>query len=141
MRDDFKAIVALDFDGTIAETDYPKIIRLKNGAKEYINKLYSENYCIQINTCRTEGELRNAIDFLNQEDVKFHLANENHPTLIEYFIHDSRKLSYDISFDDKDIYFRANPQSLNWRWFYHTVKSITNKKDFKSILKIVQENV
>lgn len=138
LKNDFKAILALDFDETIAETEYPKIKGLKNNAKEYINKLYNENYCIQINTCRTGEELQNALDFLDQEDIRYHLVNENHPTLIDYFLNDSRKLSNDIFFDDKCIYFKQNPHLIDWKWFYYTVKSITNKPDFKSVLRLAE---
>ena len=46
-------ILAIDFDDTIVDSNYPTIVRLREGAKEYINKLYNEGYYIIIWTCRS----------------------------------------------------------------------------------------
>jgi hypothetical protein len=44
--------IAIDFDGTIVEHEFPAIGKIKEGAKEVINRLY-EDYTIVISSCRT----------------------------------------------------------------------------------------
>ena len=39
-------IIAIDFDGTIVNSDYPKILSPKIGAKEVIRKLHENGHYI-----------------------------------------------------------------------------------------------
>lgn len=105
---DDTVILAIDFDGTICEVDYPGIGRERAGAKEWINKLYEEGYLIVINTCRTnDGEVPAqdmASDFLNLRGIKFHKINENFEHLIELYGCDTRKISADMYIDDRCLF-------------------------------------
>lgn len=75
-----KKILAIDFDGTIVENKYPEIGPLIKDAKETINKLYdSDKYYIIIWTCRADKDLRKAIKFLYDEEIKFHQINRDAP--------------------------------------------------------------
>jgi len=95
--------IAIDFDGTIVVSDYPKIGRLMTNAKETINKWYSQGHIISINTCRAEAFLDDCKSFLADNDIKYHFINENDPALVEMYGMDTRKMSADIYFDDKAI--------------------------------------
>ena len=100
----YKAILAIDFDGTIVEAKYPNIGYLREGAKEYINKLYEEGYGIVINTCRTGIMEADAINFLARNGINYHYINCNFPYLIEMFGSDCRKISADVYIDDKCLF-------------------------------------
>jgi hydroxymethylpyrimidine pyrophosphatase-like HAD family hydrolase len=73
----YKNILARDFDGTIVEKNKGIHWKLRENAKEVINKLYEENNCIIIWTCRPSCELEAISDFLNVHKIKFHFINEN----------------------------------------------------------------
>ena len=93
--------IAIDFDDTIVESNFPNIIRLKEGAKEVINKWYEDGKMIIINSCRSGEHFDGMCRFLVNNGIKFHLANQNDPVLIDFFGTDCRKISADIYIDDK----------------------------------------
>lgn len=121
VKDD-TVILAVDFDGTICEVDYPGIGREREGAKEYINKLYDEGYMIVINTCRTNaGEVKAqdmAEEFLKLRGIKYHKINENMDHLIEVYGCDTRKISADVYIDDKCLY-----KIPTWEEKYNIIKA------------------
>lgn len=94
-------ILAIDFDGTIAELAWPKVGALKKDADVYINMLYNEGHTIIINTCRTGKYEGMAQDFLKKHGIKYHYINSNDPELIKLYKQDCRKISADIYIDDK----------------------------------------
>lgn len=130
----FKAVLAIDFDHTIANVDFPHIIGLRELAKESINTLYDDNYYIIINTCRDSEHLEEAIKFLNKEGIKYHQINDNNPFLIHFFRSNCRKISADIYIDDKNIDALISPKNLEWHVLYENIIKITKNQNFKSIL-------
>lgn len=133
----FKAILLIDFDQTIANSNYPEIIGLKEYSKQVMNKLYDDGFFIIINTCRTGSEENRVVEFLNKNGIKFHLINKNHAGLIEYFREDSRKLSGDIHIDDKDLSFAYKGfNGLNWD-HYVMINNIASRPNFKSLLNYI----
>lgn len=104
MDKQYKGVLAIDFDNTIADTNYPTINGLIKESKKYINKLYNDNWYIIIWTCRADNYLKDAINFLDKEGIKYHLVNEHCPRLIELYENDTRKISADFYIDDKNIY-------------------------------------
>jgi histidinol phosphatase-like enzyme len=93
--------IALDFDGTIVEENYPNIGELRAEAKYYINKLYDDGFTIIINTCRSGVFAENAKNFLIKNKIRFHYFNENDPVLIKQYSSDCRKISADVYIDDR----------------------------------------
>lgn len=86
------AIIAIDFDGTIVEHEFPMIGALKEDAKEIIQLLKKEGHQIIIWTCRTsqnvfeklEGAKPTIFDvekFLNENEIPFDTINHNVPGL------------------------------------------------------------
>lgn len=104
-----KLVLAIDFDGTIVNTDdwtcweKPVILGLREGAKEYIQKLHDDGHTIIINTCRDAHNLALCIDYLEQEGVYYDLVNSNTPEHITKFKRDGRKVLADFYIDDKNI--------------------------------------
>lgn len=97
-------IIAIDFDGTICEAQYPEVGKERECAKEYINKLYDLGYGIVINTCRTLHAATNAINFMEERGIKYHYFNTNFPHLIEEYGNDCRKISADIYVEDRCLF-------------------------------------
>lgn len=134
-----KAIIAVDFDDTIAHSKYPEILGLKKDAKQYINKLFDEGYYIIVNTCRSGKEQERVVKFLFDNGVKYHQINENHPKLIKIFKEDSRKISCDFYLDDKNIEMaliriHSTKDECPWRGYYKSITSVVSHKNFTSIL-------
>jgi len=100
----FDKVIAIDFDGTIADTEYPKIGKLRPNAVEVINELYEDGYGIVINTCREGLALAACIEFLDKVGLKRHFINSNFPFLIDLYEADTRKISADMYIDDKCLY-------------------------------------
>ena len=115
----YKAIISVDFDGTICEVSYPTVGKERKGAKKYINKLYNTGYGVVINTCRTNESACAAIKFLKDRGIKYHYFNTNFPHLIEQYGTDCRKISADVYIDDKCLF-----EIPSWKIKY---KIITNK--------------
>ena len=114
---DNKLVIAIDFDGTIVEEAYPQLGKLRKGAKKYINKLHDDGHIIIINTCRSGVHKQAAFKLLIGLDVSFDLINENHPSVIEQYNNDSRKISADLYIDDKNLV-----KLPSWKKKYKLVK-------------------
>jgi hypothetical protein len=104
-------IIAVDFDGTIVEHDFPHIGKLMPDAKNVINKLHNDGHKIIVWTCRNNTEprypdwidapVRSVMKFLEKSGIHFDCINENHPDM--GFWLDSRKVFADIYIDDRNI--------------------------------------
>ena len=134
-----KAIIAIDFDDTIAHSKYPEILGLKEDAKHYINKLFDEGYYLIVNTCRSGEEQERVVKFLSENGIKYHQINENHPRLIKIFKEDSRKISCDFYLDDKNIEMalkriHCENNECPWKDYYRSITTVTSHKNFSSIL-------
>jgi hypothetical protein len=97
-------IIAIDFDGTIVDDKFPEIGTLKKGAKEAINKLYSEGYYIIIWTSRCAEQLLDAVVFLAVNDIKFNAVNKNCPINMAKYGGNPRKVYADVYIDDNGLY-------------------------------------
>ena len=113
--------LAIDFDNTIAENDYPQIGPLIKNAKKYVNKLYDDGHFIIINTCRAGREEKEAAHFLYMNGVRFNLINQNNPHKILMFGEDCRKISADIYVDDKNL--GGLPP---WKEIYERINAFAN---------------
>ena len=94
-------ILAIDFDGTIVEDQFPEVGKMIPGASEAINQLYADGYTIIIWSCRTGIKKTRAIEWLVMNGIKFHRFNESCPTNIA--LHggkDTRKVYANIYIDD-----------------------------------------
>lgn len=105
-----KLYIAIDFDGTIVEENFPYIGKMKPFANKVINRLHYAGHQIIINTCRVDDMADQAREFLVNKKIHFDVFNENHPELIEKFGNDCRKLGADIYIDDKSIFC----QNVDW---------------------------
>lgn len=93
--------LAVDFDGTLAVTKYPKIIRPKMRLINKVKRYKKRGWKIILNTCRTGCFLDDAVLFCKEHGLEFDAVNENLPERIEAFGGDSRKISANLYLDDK----------------------------------------
>lgn len=96
-------IIAIDFDGTICTGKYPDIDGLQPYAKENINKLYDDGHYIIIWTCRENEMLLMAINWLLDNDIKFHRINDHNPENLAKYGGNTRKVYAHLYIDDKQV--------------------------------------
>jgi hypothetical protein len=97
-------IIAIDFDGIIARDErWPEIGSMLPGARETIDKLREAGNFVIINTCRSNGDLIAAVDWMRQNDIGFDLINDNHPDLVKKHANNSRKIFADIYIDNSNL--------------------------------------
>lgn len=109
-------VVAVDFDGTIVEDEWPNIGPLKPYCKEALYYLKHVLNCdIVIWTCR-DKELPQAIEFLKQNNVEYDSINCNCPNIQKMWPDspDCRKVFADIYIDDRSYHYSCGLDSINW---------------------------
>lgn len=108
--------VAVDFDGTIVENQYPQIGRLQSGAKDTLQRLHNDGHKIIIWTCRSGDLLVEAVNFLLWHGIPFDQVNDNLRENIEQYGGNSRKVCADIYIDDRNLFC----DGVDWeRVYYH----------------------
>lgn len=95
-------VIAVDFDGTIVEHDYPRIGRPMPFAIETLKQLQKDGHTLLLWTVRDGDLLQEAIDYLEKNGVVFYAYNKNYPEE-EVTMMSSRKLNADIFIDDRNI--------------------------------------
>lgn len=96
-------IVAIDFDGTIVENQFPDIGKMLPDAVESINYLYGKGHKIIIWTSRDGNQLLDAINFIMKNQISFHRINDNLPENTEKYGSNSRKVYAHRYVDDHNI--------------------------------------
>lgn len=70
-------IFAIDFDGTIVKSKYPGIGDPVPGALETMNELIDAGHDIILFTVRSGKELREAVKYLQDNEIELYGINEN----------------------------------------------------------------
>jgi hypothetical protein len=100
---DFTGVkIAVDFDGTIVEHEYPEIGKEKLFAFLTLRELNKKGARLILWTFRTGKELENAVEYCRKNGVEFYSVNKNYPEEI-YNETVSRKIDVDIFIDDKNV--------------------------------------
>lgn len=100
---DFTGIkIAVDFDGTIVEHEYPAIGKEKLFAFQTLRELEKLGARLILWTFRAGKELDEAVVYCRNNGIEFYAVNRNYP---EEIFDDtvSRKIDADIYIDDKNI--------------------------------------
>jgi hypothetical protein len=94
--------IAVDFDGTIVEHEYPAIGKEKLFAFQTLKELQKLGANLILWTFRSGKELDEAVEFCRQNGIEFYAINNNYPE--EVFDNTiSRKIDVDIYIDDKNL--------------------------------------
>lgn len=94
--------IAVDFDGTIVEHEYPAIGKEKLFAFQTLKELQKRGYQLILWTYRAGKELNEAVEYCRRNGVEFYAVNCNYP---EEILDEStsRKIYADIYIDDKNL--------------------------------------
>jgi hypothetical protein len=94
--------IAVDFDGTIVEHEYPAIGKEKLFAFRTLKELEKMGARLILWTFRAGKELDEAVEFCRKNGIEFYAVNKNYPEEI-YNETISRKINADIFIDDKNV--------------------------------------
>lgn len=97
-----KPTLAIDFDGTIVESKYPKIGKPMLFAFETLKKLQNEGYPLILWTYRSGKKLEEAVEFCNDNGIEFYAVNKSYPEE-EFDENISRKIAADVFIDDRNV--------------------------------------
>jgi hypothetical protein len=101
---DFSGIkIAVDFDGTIVEHQYPQIGKEMLFAFQTLRELEKNGALLILWTFRTGTALEEAVAFCRKNGVEFYAVNKNYPEEIFDELTVSRKINADIYIDDKNV--------------------------------------
>ncbi len=109
-------IIAVDFDGTIVEHDFPYIGKPILFAIEALKKLQEDGHKLILWTVREGKYLEEAIDYCKERGLVFYAENKNLPD--EEQLTMPRKLVADLFIDDRNI--GGLP---DWTTIYNTINS------------------
>ena len=129
-------IIAIDFDGTIVEHDYPRIGKEMLFAFATIKELQKKGHKLILHTYRTGSLLEDSVEFCKKNGVEFYAVNKNYPE--EIITEDTpRKLNVDIFIDDRNVggflgwsatWQILHPEGGN---FNHMVKNLEAHNNYK----------
>ena len=94
-------VIAIDFDGTLAETRWPKIVKPNEDIVDFIKLMYGLGASIILWTCRSENYLDDALEWCKTQELEFDYINEHTDEALAAFESCSNKVSADIYIDDK----------------------------------------
>lgn len=94
--------IAVDFDGTIVEHNFPEIGEIIPGAFEVLREIQAKGHKLILWTVRDGIDLQNATDFCLENGVIFYAINESFPNE-DFNKYISRKIDVDIFIDDRSI--------------------------------------
>lgn len=116
-------IIAVDFDGTIVNHEYPEIGSEIPFATTYIRKLIEEQHQVILWTVRRGKLLQDAVDWCKERGIEFYAVNKSYPE--EETGEGYAKINADIFIDDCNL--GGIP---DWGNIYNMIK---NKKTWKDI--------
>jgi len=94
--------IAVDFDGTIVEHEYPDIGKEMLFAFETLKELQKHGALLILWTFRAGYELEQAVEFCRNKGIEFYAVNKSYPE--EVFDETiSRKINADIFIDDRNV--------------------------------------
>lgn len=94
--------IAVDFDGTIVEHQYPKIGKDLLFAFETLRELQKHGALLILWTFRAGEELDEAVEYCLSKGIEFYAINKNYPEEV-YDESISRKINADVYIDDKNV--------------------------------------
>ncbi|MAP54290.1 hydrolase [Altibacter sp.] len=94
--------IAVDFDGTIVEDEYPKIGKPIIFAFDTLKKLQERGHRLILWTYRNGRALDEAVAFCKEHGVTFYAVNKSFPEE-EFDPKYSRKINADLFIDDRNV--------------------------------------
>ena len=111
-------LIAVDFDGTIVEDNYPSIGKAKMFAFETLKQLQSDGHRLILWTYRHGRKLDQAVAFCKENGIEFYSVNKSYPEEEDSDLKSSRKINADIFIDDRNV-----GGFLGWGETYHLISN------------------
>lgn len=112
-------VYVIDFDGTIAYTKFPKIIKPLPYAIKVLQVLTKDpNSTLILWTCREYHDLEEAVKFCESYGIKFDYINKNCKRNLDLYEYDCRKVSGDVYIDDKSYQGQEGVEKLWHDWYF-----------------------
>ncbi len=100
----YRRIVAVDFDGTLAVTKFPEIIKPIPKMIKHCKQLQKDGAILILYTCRKGQDLQDAVEWCKGQGLVFDYVNENTAeNIANYGGTDTRKIFAHEYIDDKAI--------------------------------------
>lgn len=96
-------IIAVDFDGTLCEKNWPEIGEPKTEVIEYLKDRQRNGDRLILWSCRVNEMLQKAVEWCRERGLIFDAVNENLPEIVESFGSDSRKIFANEYIDDRSF--------------------------------------
>jgi len=96
-------IIAVDFDGTIVEDQYPNIGKPLLFAFDTLKRLQSDGHRLILWTYRSGSKLTEAVEFCRKNGIEFYAVNCNYPEEEFNPGEQSRKIHADLFVDDRIV--------------------------------------
>lgn len=96
-----RAIIAVDFDGTLCKDNYPGIGEPRKEIIDFIKFQKDTGAALILWTCRVGDQLQEAIKWCRHHGIEFDEINKNMPDHIAKYENDTRKVYADIYLDDR----------------------------------------
>lgn len=106
-------IIAVDFDGTLCENNWPEIGEPKQAVIDYVRKQQLHGAKLILWTNRTGERLYEAVAWCGKHGLVFNAVNENLPEIITAFKGDCRKVFANEYIDDRAIPIPGGTHSLD----------------------------
>lgn len=95
-------VIAIDFDGTLWETDWPRLVRPILPVIELAKARKAAGDKLILWTCREGAELEAAIEACREQGLGFDAVNDNLPEAKAEWGNNPRKVAADEYWDDKN---------------------------------------
>lgn len=131
-------VIAVDFDGTIVEHEYPKIGEEIPFATETLRMLINDHHKLILWSVREGKLLDEAVEWCRERGVEFYAINRDYPEeTTENNNHFSRKLKADLFIDDRNLgglpdwgmIYRMVREHLTWADLMRSARSGLNSQD------------
>lgn len=97
----FPPILAVDFDGTLVQDEFPSIGKINQRVWDEVVHAQRQGYKIILWTCRSGEALKDAVDFCSGNGLHFDAINENIDEVKVLYGGDTRKVFADMYIDDR----------------------------------------
>ncbi len=131
-------VIAVDFDGTIVEHEYPKIGEEIPFATETLRMLINDHHKLILWSVREGKLLDEAVEWCRERGVEFYAVNRDYPEeTTQNNNHFSRKLKADLFIDDRNLgglpdwgmIYRMVREHLTWADLMRSARSGLNSQD------------
>lgn len=113
-----RKVLAIDFDGTLCENEYPGIGEPHKWVIEAAKRRKENGWALILWTCRTDQTLEDAVKWCSKHGLEFDAINDNIPEWKEMFGNNPRKIGATQYWDDRGVDLggiREIAERLSWR--------------------------